>query len=343
MSNIWRIAAWFVAAIVLTGNAASARSPAIDRSAAPAEMISVMTYNVKGLPWPIASDRNAAFSRIVSRLTNLRAADRQPSVIVLQEAFTPTAKAIARDSGYRYIAEGPDASLRSATVPTQQDREFAEQARWLKGEGLGKFLGSGLLIASDYPIIAVRRAAFPDYACAGFDCLANKGVLLVKLRVPGRALPVEVATTHLNSRHASGVPAQRSLYAYRRQLQMVDRFLTANADSRLPLIFAGDFNASSTLRRSSLLAHSIGNWSTLARPMQAALIHCLSGNGRCRDPMPVVAQSILDRGRDWQFFVPGSRVSIRATSLLVPFGREPDGSMLSDHMGYLIGYRLRYG
>ena len=341
--NIWRIAAWFFATIALAGGVASARSPDPKGATPSGDTISVMTYNVKGLPWPIASGREAAFSHIVDRLTDLRAVGREPRVIVLQEAFTPAARAIARDAGYRYIAEGPDASLRSALVETQQDRAFAAQSRWWKGEGLGKFLGSGLLIASDYPILAVRRAAFPDFACAGFDCLANKGVLLVKLRVPGRTLPVEVATTHLNSRHASGVPSERSLYAYRRQLQIVDRFLTENADRRLPLIFAGDFNASSTQRRSTLLAHSIENWSTQARPMKAALIHCLSGDGRCRDPMPVVARSILDRGRDWQFFVPGSRVSIQAINLLVPFGRERDGSMLSDHIGYLVGYRLHDG
>ena len=42
-------------------------------------------------------------------------------------------------------------------------------------------------------------------ACAGFDCLANKGVLLARIAVPGMAQPLTVANAHLNARKAAGV------------------------------------------------------------------------------------------------------------------------------------------
>ncbi len=83
---------------------------------------------------------------------------------------------------------GPAAADRSSLPATGADRRFAAAASWFKGERSGKLLGSGLQLLSDYPILAVRRAPFPAYACAGYDCLANKGILmaLVAVRVRRR-------------------------------------------------------------------------------------------------------------------------------------------------------------
>ena len=50
--------------------------------------LSVLTYNVKGLPWPLASGRPEAFSAMADRLRDMRAEGRNPHIVVLQEAFT---------------------------------------------------------------------------------------------------------------------------------------------------------------------------------------------------------------------------------------------------------------
>ena len=42
------------------------------------------------------------------------------------------------------------------------------------------------MLLSDFPIESVRRAAFPADACAGFDCLAAKGAMLVTVSIPGK-------------------------------------------------------------------------------------------------------------------------------------------------------------
>src|SRR4051794_12601604 len=76
--------------------------------------LSVLTYNVHGLPWPLASGRNPAFVEIATRLRALRAAGAQPHVVVLQEAFTGAAKSIGAEAGYPFVLIGPSASDRAA-------------------------------------------------------------------------------------------------------------------------------------------------------------------------------------------------------------------------------------
>src|SRR3546814_7693620 len=111
----------------------------------------------------------------------------------------------------------------------------------------------------------VHREAFPGCACAGEDCLAKKGMLMVTIKVPGSATPVTVVTTHMNSKKSSGVAQTRSLYAYRRQVEAIDAFLARYRNPDQPVILAGDFNASSAERRSFLTAHSAANWTTERR------------------------------------------------------------------------------
>ena len=302
--------------------------------------LSVMTYNVKGLPWPIARNRDAAFEKIETRLLTLRKANIQPHIILLQEAFTERAKQIASRSGYRYLANGPSKNMINTKRPGKEDLRFVETASFFKGEASGKSLDSGLQIASDYPILSIKRAAFPAFACAGYDCLANKGILLVTVAVPGSNTPVTIATTHMNSKRGSRVSHSRSLYAYRLQVTAIDAFLSANRDPKLPIIFAGDFNASSPARRSYLLDQGITKWS--AFPVRSALQICMAAAVLQGKKMNFVANYVVARGRDWQFYASGTRGHLTATKFEIPFGRERNGTMLSDHVGYGIVYRLQH-
>lgn len=342
--NLVRLHGWVAMTPLLLGAitpdtaAAHTRHPATHPAAT---ALSVMAYNVKGLPWPITSDRTADFRRIEARLRAMRAQHAQPHVIILQEAFTSPAKAIARRSGYRYIVEGPSRDLQSPILARASDRPFIEGASFFKGERSGKHVGSGLILASDYPILSVHREAFPAFACAGYDCLANKGILMVTVKVPGSATPVTVVTTHMNSKKSSGVSQSRSLLAYRRQVEVIDDFIARYRNPDLPVILAGDFNASSAERRSFLTAHSAAKWTTKRRlPIDNALQHCLKSDAPCGRAVPAIAATVFQKGRDWQFFSAGYRASIQAIAMAVPFGREHDGTMLSDHVGYRVTYRL---
>lgn len=298
--------------------------------------LSVMTYNVHGVPWPVGWGRPAQLTQIAQTLRDLRSHGRNPHVVVLQEAFTDDAQAIGREAGYRYIVDGPSAELASNERPTAADLSFASSGSWMKGEGMGKFVGGGLQILSDFPIVGARRMAYPAYACAGYDCLANKGALLASVALPGQAEPVDIVTTHLNSRRSSGVADARSIYAYRLQVKFLTDFIRHAHDPQRALLVAGDFNVGrATPRRTDLLTSVRTQW------VQDGDIDDAYGEAvRIGLPLSSDARFSRSRARDWQFYTPGKSTDMELDGIDVPFGHNKDGGMLSDHVGYTAIYRI---
>ena len=301
--------------------------------------LSVMTYNVKGLPWPIASDRSEALNAIADRLASLRQSGRQPHIILLQEAFTPEAMQIAARAGYRHVANGPDAAQRSDAAANGADQWHMAQARWDRGEAVGKQLGSGLQILSDYPIARVDRLAFPDFACAGFDCLANKGVLIAHLNVPGFDRPVSIVNTHLNARKAAGVSVDRSYHAFARQVDLMTRFVAKNVPADQPLILGGDMNiGQDAYRANAFFTRFAQAGMAFVHPdhdgAKQALTHSAWHNEAMRRDLALTRA----RAKDWLFARGSGLRSLKVVAGQVPFGSEPDGKPLSDHFGYVVNY-----
>lgn len=304
--------------------------------------ISVMTYNVKGGPWPVAWNRSADLYAIGERLQRLRAQGRNPQVVLLQEAFSDDARAIARHAGYRYIAAGPSAADRNPVAPSRTDAAFVAQGTWWLGEGSTRVLDSGLLILSDYPLENVRRVVFPAYACAGLDCMANKGAVLATVRLPGSGSEVDVLDTHLNSRRRSLVGDARSLKAYGRQVQILSAFIANSRDRANPLIAGGDFNVGKASARGSLLWASLREWN-FGSAVSEALHAVVGARRRAGAQLDANTQAVIRRNTDFLFFASGSNGSIAPSDLAVPFGRERSGRMLSDHPGYSAVFRLARG
>lgn len=314
--------------------------------ALPAGHIDILSYNVKGLPWPLAGGRPQALATIGDRLAALRAAGRAPQVVVLQEAFTGDARAIAARSGYRYVAFGPEADTpRPDAAPPRPDDYW-------RGEGLGAWLSSGLVLLSDYPLSDIRRSPFPDGACSGYDCLANKGMLAARLHVPGRAQPVEIVTTHLNSGAPSGQPESASRAAYAAQLRALRRFLREDgprgADSTgLPRpaarIIAGDFNVGHSPQRLALLMRTLvadGNAVATAQGRAKYAAPCHTDPAPCRAGTALAANVPLTDANDWQFYAPAPRGDARPIRRTALFGPDAQGAQLSDHQGLMVRYRL---
>lgn len=298
--------------------------------------LSVLTYNVKGLPWPLASERPEAFSAMADRLRDMRADGRNPHIVVLQEAFTQEAQSIGRAAGYRFIAYGPDASALTAAPMAPADRRHLADASWWKGETGAKLLGSGLQILSDFPVLAVHSMAFPGFACAGYDCLSNKGAVMVTVKVPGVSTPVDIITTHLNCRRKSGVGHARSLYAYRRQAAFLSRFIAEKHNPDHPLIVAGDFNIGKDAGRRHYLFRELQHGWGRDIPVTDAL-RDVAASGRS---LPADALLSISKAKDWQFHASSPTASLTAQAIEVPFGTETDGGMLSDHVGYTAVFRL---
>lgn len=313
--------------------AASVHAPATAGSVAVpvARDVTLMTYNVHGLPWPIASDRSADLAAIGTRLRTMRDTGDQPGIVVLQEAFVDNAKAIGRTAGYRYAVFGPGEDD-AATVP-RPDGGFVADGSRMVGERLGKHLDSGLAIFSDYPILAVRRLAYP--VCAGYDCLANKGAVAALIVVPGIAKPIVVVDTHLNSNEASGAGSPRATYAYRRQIDLLANFVASLEAGDRPVLVAGDFNVGQDLRRRTHFDIRMLNGGAA---LQAAVASCRTAKCPIAEPSDMAFS--IGRAKDWMMYRPSSTVAIRPIALAAPFGHAANGAMLSDHVGISVRYRI---
>jgi endonuclease/exonuclease/phosphatase family metal-dependent hydrolase len=306
---------------------------------APAEQaggaISILSYNVEGLPWPAAHGRRAAADKIAASLEQERLAGSAPHVVALQEAFGRDQKRIGKEAGYNYAAFGPNHRLVSSLAATDDDQRFMHRARAWLGETLGKHANSGLAVFSDYPIVWTKRVAYPGYACAGWDCLANKGALAVALAVPGYSEPVVVIDTHLNSRRASHAASTRSLYAYQRQVGILQNFIDRSSQGAGAVILTGDFNVGLDPLRQAYLGQHLLSADDLA--LAAEETECGKHCRMLADPATVAtvdlkgAKSLIAFRDTAGDLSPGGRPGT--------FGRNANGDMLSDHIGLAVRFQ----
>lgn len=295
----------------------------------PAGTLSIMSYNIKGLPWPIAVGREEAISIMGQRLAAMRSSGAQPRVVILQEAFGNAANALGHAAGYRFVVTGPQVSRSHEFHPL--GRAFAEGARWIKGEESGSLIDSGLAILSDYPVVRIERYAFPEGACAGYDCLAAKGVLVAWIDVPGVGEPIAIADVHLNSRRATHVASERADRAYAWQVAAVRKFLLSVLPSGSPVIVGGDFNTGQVPARVAAVAKP------LIEGRQVDGLRAVLAKGGVVFGSQNEAKRIVWRNKDMILFRDGGGIGLRPGRAWVPFptaSQEP----LSDHAGFVIEF-----
>lgn len=295
--------------------------------------LSVLIYNVEGLPWPARKNRGPQLDRIGDELARLRAAGQAPDIVMLQEAFTRRAAKIGVRAGYPNIASGPaagDRARHSADLPER----FIRDRRFWKGERAPKLLNSGLFILSDYPIISLETEPFSRHACAGFDCLANKGVMRARMWIPGMPDPIDVLTTHMNSQRAARVDLERAHAAHRYQTDESADFLSLTRDDRNPMIFGGDFNMRNAPGRL--------DYFTYGKPHRIVRHYCTVVVSDCDVRMSWDGDAPWLDTQDLQFFDSGATVKLRPIRAESMFDRVENGRKLSDHDGYMVTYRLSW-
>lgn len=266
--------------------------------------ISVLTYNIRGLPWPVALGRGQAIRQIGRELALMRREGRQPDVVLIQEGFRSEVAELVRESGYRFWAQGPGRS-----------------------ETPGKLTSAGLHVLSDQPIVDVRSIAYSR--CAGWDCLANKGAMLVRLAPDGLPMPIDVVNTHMNSRRAAKAPPAETLAAHNAQTRQLAGFIRNNRTPDAPMLVGGDFNVKTAPERYYFDA--------LERPYTVVSEFCAQPGSGCGDGAPDAAAEPWLTSQDLQAFGDGA-VRVRPLKTEVVFG----GRKLSDHDGYLVRYRLSW-
>lgn len=294
-------------------------------------LLSVLTYNIEGLGWPARKGRARKLAEIGKRLSAMRAAGTAPDIVMFQEMFSGAAKKAVDAAGYPALVAGPRRTTRPQDPVTEP---LPGKAKAKRGELGLHLLGSGLAIASRYPIIHSDQRAYGRRSCAGFDCLANKGIVQARIQIPGVPTPVDLYNTHMNARRASRAPPRRHLAAHERQVLEASRFIEQSYDQSHPLIFGGDFNMRSSEER----------WENFSRYQSLLLVHRL-----CADPASGCDVRLSWDGdapwmdtQDLQFFWSGSLVSVRPIRVEAMFDGGDSGPLLSDHDGFLVTYRLEW-
>lgn len=289
-----------------------------------------MTYNVEGLPWPVRKGRGSALKRIGHELAALRSKGEEPDVVLIQEGFRDEIWDLVDDSGYPYVARGPRRGQRDANVLTKNQAADFRRVRYRgKGEGLGKWGSSGLWVLSNHPIETVMTHAYRY--CAGLDCLANKGAMLVSVRAPGLPAPVEIADTHLNSRAASGVPRRRSNQAHHLQADELKQFLRAGRTPGAPLIVGGDFNVMKAAERYDYVMADY--------PFEVVSQWCHKRPGACDTKLSYDGDAPWLDTQDLIGFLDGDQVRVTPAAVEAAFDGAAQPA-LSDHDGYKVTFWL---
>ena len=270
-----------------------------------------MTYNVEGLPWPVRSGRSGALKKIGRELATMRAKGIEPDVVLIQEGFRKEIWNLIDESGYPFVARGP--------------RKGQRDPNYLKG----KWGSSGLWVLSDHPIEWVKSHAY--HYCAGLDCLANKGVMLVSLKVPGLPVPVEIANTHLNSRGASGVPRSRATQAHHLQADELKHFMETDRTPGAPLLVGGDFNVRQAPDRFDYVMSDY--------PFEVVSRWCHERPKACDTQISYDGDAPWLNTQDLIGFLNGDKVEVIPTAVEATFDGA-DEPVLSDHDGYRVTFKL---
>lgn len=291
-------------------------------------VLRLLSFNINALPNAVKSGGDAQYARIAEILRERRAANTQPHVILLQEAFNAKADVIQETTGYRYIVKGPG----HREVSKKGKAHWALQSRkpYASFDDPQKLTGSGLVILSDFPIMEAQHKAFDSDMCAGFDCLSNKAILLARIAVPGLDQPLDVVNSHFNSRRKAGAPKRWTLEAHRRQTDTLDWFLD-KVNSGNPIVLAGDFNT----RQRARLAYFREK---IALNDTAEV--CLTLDETCGVDETTKIDEILYDTNDKQFFDSCQSYGLTPVHIVRNFTEQIDGKPLSDHLGYEVHYRI---
>lgn len=290
----------------------------------------VLLWNVEGLPWPIRTGREARLARIADWIAARRAEGKGPDILILHKAFIPEASRISLAGNYRSIMPGPDRDIARVTPAATAPEGFHGSAHWWKGEAVGKWLDSGLYIATDLPVVAARVEAFGHDSCGGYDCLANKGGLALRIALPGAPEPLILFNTHRNSREPAGVPIARAEAAHLLQTRENDRMLADfDIGNRPAMIAAGDFNNYRAGDRSGRFASD------------PAFRLAGKAAGFAARAAPMTDPAAWRQAYDLLGYRSGDRLDVAPVSVATLFDGK-NGPRLSDHDAQYVVFRINW-
>jgi endonuclease/exonuclease/phosphatase family metal-dependent hydrolase len=171
----------------------------------PITQISVLTYNVWGLP-PLLGAKAQWRYGVIGKLIN------QWDIVGLQETWSEKTEDIFNHSEFSYVAK------------SDPDHKVLHR--------------SGLITLSKFPIIETELLEYSE--CAGFDCFANKAALRTRIQISATKI-IDVYNTHLNA-FAKDLSGDIGARIRASQIWELSQWIH-DRSSEIPFIIMGDFNA----------------------------------------------------------------------------------------------------
>lgn len=307
--------------------------PAAGETAGEVIRLRILSYNVNDLPRLFGGERSARLDHIGRDLARRRAEGTAPDVVMLQEAFTRRGERLVTLSGYPYVVRGP--GRRAVNTPRELSRRVHVTHIKVPRRDMGGLLtNSGLYILSEHPVIEHQVEMFGEAACTGFDCLANKALLHVRIAIPGLDEPLDLLTAHMQANILSESKAHRRLDAHWRQTVIIGDFLkrVLNGSGR-EAILAGDFNLRAPIERYDLFVQEIG-------AENLGLI-CARNPEDCEIGAGTMPPELWRYTNDYQFLIAGDNLEIRPVFMTRNYHELLNGHPLSDHLGFEAVYEIR--
>ncbi|HUO06459.1 MAG TPA: endonuclease/exonuclease/phosphatase family protein [Candidatus Binataceae bacterium] len=176
--------------------------------------LTMLSWNIHGLPWPLSKDPAGRIDRVCAKIREL-----SPEIIAMQEAWRAP------------VAERVAAALKPEWVPFS----ITNSSGHPRG-GLSLFIRArNEWKATGTPAFHPYETSAPVWKFWQGDGLSDKGVLVLEVERNGTRM--FVIDTHLQAQYRG------SDYAAVRQSQLAQlRRVVSRLDSNLPLLIAGDLN-----------------------------------------------------------------------------------------------------
>ena len=303
---------------------------AVPQSAVAQKMtLRVLSYNVNDLPWPLRKKSKRQLKYIGNELARRKAAGTAPDIVLLQEAFTDRSKALLKNANYPYVVKGPGRRKSKGSLSQAQGGQKIEMKAASRGTESKAYVGSGLYVLSEFPIIERKYELFGE-RCSGNDCFANKAILLARIQLPGFETPLDIITSHMDANKKNEASDKARLRAFKKQTRIVKSFLDAFIRPRAA-IFAGDLNVRNISRYSFFT-------STIDAVNAGQL--CLQSPRRCKTGANATPDTLWKSTNDQHFVIEGAGFRIVPVFMERNYDERVKGKRLSDHLGFEAIYEV---
>jgi len=268
-------------------------------------ILKVMSYNIAGLPYK--KPNGGRFTKMGKILKTRRDSSSAPDIVFIQEAFMSKTKRVQKQSKFTSRKNGPK-------------------------RGFLDVFSSGLIGLTDLQITNSNLQTYKN--CHSWDCQATKGILHIRVKIPGLDIPLDLITTHMQANAGSNeqkVSAARAL-----QVKTLANFVNDNVGER-PYILAGDLNLKPNDSKKP-------SYDILVKDLEITNAGevCIANPITCEIDTKTPVDELWTSTNDQHFYKQSPELSITPIYAIRNMTERSEDKTLSDHKGFEVHYLIKW-